>query len=76
MVNFSEIWFAHLVKYNQTFSKSLLQSTGGSRWVAKFLQESTLITFDFIWKVFLSDRNFDTLLDQPLVNSRLNLSNH
>ena len=28
----------------------------------EFLQESTLITLDFIWKVLLSDRNFATLL--------------
>ena len=40
---------------------------GGSRRVAKFLQESILIAFDFIWKVLLSDRNFATLLDPPLV---------
>ena len=34
--------------------------------VAKFLQESILIAFDFIWKLFLSNRNFATLLDPPL----------
>ena len=39
---------------------------GGSRRVAKFLQESILIALDFIWKVLLSDRNFATLLGPPL----------
>ena len=39
---------------------------GESRRVAKFLQESILITFDFMWKVLLSDRDFATLLDLPL----------
>ena len=29
-----------------------------SRSAAKFLQESILIAFDFIWKALLSDRNF------------------
>ena len=29
----------------------LFPHRGGSRRVAKFLQESTLIAFDFIWKV-------------------------
>ena len=38
----------------------------GSRWVAKSLQESILIDFDFIWKVLLSNRNFATLIDPPL----------
>ena len=28
--------------------------------------DGILIAFDFIWKVLLSDRNFATLLDQPL----------
>ena len=32
------------------------------RKVAKFLQESILIDFDFIWQVLLSDRNFATFL--------------
>ena len=35
----------------------------------KFLQESILIAFDFIWKIWLSDRNFATLLDLPLYNN-------
>ena len=39
---------------------------GRSRGVAKFLQESLLIAFDFIWEILLSDRNFATLLDPPL----------
>ena len=39
---------------------------GGSKRVAKFLQESFLIVFDLIWKVLLSDRNFVTLHDPPL----------
>ena len=39
---------------------------GGSRRVAKFLQKSTLIALDLIWKVLLSDRNFATLLVPPL----------
>ena len=39
---------------------------GGSRKVAKSLQESILIDFDFIWKVLLSHRSFATLLDPPL----------
>ena len=39
---------------------------GGSRRVAKFLQESISIAFDFIWNVLFSDRNFDTLLDVSL----------
>ena len=51
---------------------------GGSRRVAKFLQESILIVFDFIWKILLSSRNFATLLDLPLmtldVSKRLNNS--
>ena len=33
-------------------------SRGGSRKVAKSLQESVLIAFDFIWKVLESDRNY------------------
>ena len=41
---------------NSTFL--IFDSRGGSRRVAKFLQESILITFDLIWKVLLSDRNF------------------
>ena len=40
----------------------------GSGRVAKFLQESILISFDFIWKVLLSDKNFATLLDPPLIS--------
>ena len=39
---------------------------GVSRRVAKFLLESILIAFDFIWKLLPSDRNFATLLDPPL----------
>ena len=40
---------------------------GGSRRVAKYLQESILITFDLIWKSLLFDRHFATLLlDLPL----------
>ena len=35
--------------------------------MAKFLQESILIAFDFIWKVLVSDRNFANLLDPPLL---------
>ena len=35
---------------------------GGSRRIAKYLQESTFIAFDFIWKILLSD----TLLDPSL----------
>ena len=31
-----------------------IMSRGGSRGVAKCLQESILITFDLIWKVLLS----------------------
>ena len=34
--------------------------------IAKFLQETILIAFDFIWKVLLSGRKFATLLDPPL----------
>ena len=47
-----------------------LPTKGGSRRVAKCLQESILIAFDFILKVLpkvlLSDRIFATLLDVPL----------
>ena len=39
----------------------------GSRSVAKFLQESIFIAFDFIWNVWLFDINFATLLDPPLM---------
>ena len=35
--------------------------------VAKFLQESILIDFDFIWNLLLSDRNFANLRDSPLL---------
>ena len=42
---------------------------GRSRRIAKSLQESILIAFDFIWKEFLSDRNLATLLDLPLILS-------
>ena len=42
------------------------KSRGGSRWVAKLLQESILIVFDFIRKASLSDKNFATLLDPPM----------
>ena len=38
-----------------------------SRRIAKFLRESVLIAFDFIWRVLLSDKNFATLLDPPLI---------
>ena len=31
-----------------------------------FYRRAFLITFDFIWKVLLSDRIFATLLDSPL----------
>ena len=41
-------------------------SRGGSRRVAKVLQESILITFNFIWKVLLSDRNFAAF--SPLIS--------
>ena len=47
-------------------SQALEQCRGGSRRVAKFLQESILIVFDFIWKVLLSDRNFANPLNPPL----------
>ena len=47
---------------------------GGSRWVAKCLQESVLIVFNFIWKVCLSDMNFATLLD-PAPMTCLNKEN-
>ena len=43
-------------------------SRGGSRRVEKFLQESILIAFDFIWKVLHSTRKFATLLDPPMVS--------
>ena len=46
--------------------KRLIWNRGGSSRVAKSLQESILITFDFIWKVMLSDRYFSALLDPPL----------
>ena len=48
------------------FIKKWTDIRGGSRRVAKILQENTLIVFDFIWIVLLSDRNFATLLDPPL----------
>ena len=35
------------------------------RVLGKFIQESILIAFDFIWKELLSDRNFANLLDPP-----------
>ena len=41
-------------------------SRGGSRRVAKLLQESILIAFDSIWRVLLSGKNFATLIDPPL----------
>ena len=44
---------------------------GGSRRVAKSLQESILIAFDFIWKVLLSDRIFATLQDPLLTNMKV-----
>ena len=39
---------------------------GRSRRVAKLLQESIFIAFDFKWKVMLFNRNFATLPDPPL----------
>ena len=39
----------------------LMLVRGGSKRVAKFLQENIFIAFDFIWRVLLSDRNFATL---------------
>ena len=42
-------------------------TTGGCKRVAKLLQESILIAFEFIWKVLLSDRNFATPLDPLLL---------
>ena len=48
------------------FLRKKCQIRGGSRRVAKFLRESILIAFDFIWKVVLSDRSFATLLDPPM----------
>ena len=36
------------------------------RVLGKFIQESILIAFDFIWKELLSNRNLATLLDPPL----------
>ena len=48
------------------FSQSLYRTRGRSRRIAKFLQESILIAFDFIWKVLLSGINFATLLDPSL----------
>ena len=44
---------------------------GGSRRVAKSLQESILIAFDLKWKVSLSNRNFATLLVLPLTAASL-----
>ena len=46
--------------------RNLLTLRDGSRRVAKLLQESILIAFNFIWKVLLSERNFATPLDPPL----------
>ena len=40
---------------------------GGSERGAKFLQESILIVFDFIWEVLVLNRNFATLLDPTLI---------
>ena len=51
----------------ECFYKSIALLKGGSRVVPKFLQESILIAFDLIWKVLLSDKNFATPLDPPLL---------
>ena len=60
---------------NYTFNKcqkgKKKTSRVGSRRVAKFLQERILIAIDLIWKVWLSDRNFATLLDPPLTSLKI-----
>ena len=43
-----------------------MEYRGGSRKVAKSLQESIIIAFDFIWKILLFDKNFVILLDRGL----------
>ena len=48
-----------------------VSNRGGSRGVAKYLQEGILISFDFILKVLLSVRNFATLLDPSAVKYQL-----
>ena len=48
------------MQINRTLKKS------GSRSVAKFLQESILIAFDFIWRLLFSSKNFASFLDPPL----------
>ena len=59
-INMGESAYFFFIKGNNVFR-------GGSRRVAKFLQESILIAFDFLWKVLLPDRNVATLPDSPLV---------
>ena len=39
---------------------------------SKSLQESILTAFDFIWKALLSDTNFATHLDPPLILLKVN----
>ena len=58
----------HLRFHNRNMKSSII-FRGGSRRVAKFLQESILIAFDFTWKVLLSDRNFAKFLDPPFKRS-------
>ena len=60
--------FRYLLKdashfYIEVSNKDILNvekphTRGGSRRVAKFLQESILIAFDLVWKLLLSDTNF------------------
>ena len=58
-------YLEYLKTYELLASSNTWNFRGGSKRVARFLQESTLIALDFIWKVLLSDRNFATLLDPP-----------
>ena len=48
--------------YEQIYCQMEEEPASSTRRVAKFIQESIFVAFDFIWKVLLSIRNFAIFL--------------